>query len=66
MTYSRFALYNITGAIIWVGVCTLGGYAFGNVPVVKDHFSLVAIGIVLVSVIPIAVEYLGHRRKAKT
>lgn len=65
MTYSTFAFYNVTGAIIWVGVCALGGYAFGNVPIVRDNFSLVAIGIVLISVTPIAVEYLKHRQEKK-
>ncbi len=39
------------------------GYAFGNVPVVRDNFSLVALGIVAVSLIPIAIEYLKHRRE---
>ena len=62
MTYSAFALYNVSGAFLWVGICTIGGYVFGNVPVVRDHFSLVAIGIVAVSLIPIAVEYLRGRR----
>ncbi|MGB2715367.1 MAG: DedA family protein [Vicinamibacterales bacterium] len=62
MTYSTFALYNISGAFLWVGICTIGGYVFGNVPIVRDHFSLVAIGIVAVSLIPIAVEYLRGRR----
>ena len=65
MTYTRFAVYNVTGAIIWVGICTLGGYAFGNVPFVRDNFSLVAIGIVGVSMIPIAVEYLKQRKQSK-
>lgn len=63
MTYSTFAFYNVTGAILWVGICTLGGYAFGNVPVVRENFSLVAIAIVLISVIPIALEYLKHARQ---
>ena len=58
MTYSAFAVFNVTGAIIWVGICTLGGFAFGNVPIVRQNFSLVAIGIVAVSLIPIAIEYL--------
>ena len=62
MTYGSFALYNISGALIWVGICTLGGYAFGNVPFVRDNFSLVAIGIVAVSMIPIGVEYWKGRR----
>jgi membrane-associated protein len=58
MTYSAFAVFNVTGAVIWVGICTLGGFAFGNVPIVRQNFSLVAIGIVAVSLIPIAIEYL--------
>jgi membrane-associated protein len=61
MTYSTFALYNVTGGIIWVGICTLAGYAFGNVPVVQENFTLVALGIVFVSVLPILVEYFRHR-----
>jgi len=61
MTYATFALYNVTGGVIWVGICTLAGYAFGNVPIVRDNFTLVALGIVLVSVLPILVEFLRHR-----
>ena len=64
MTYSTFAFYNVTGALIWVGVCTLAGYAFGNVPIVRDNFTFVALGIVLFSMIPLLVEFLRHRRAA--
>jgi membrane-associated protein len=64
MTPATFVTYNIAGAIIWVLVCAGAGYLFGNVPVIKDNFSLVAIGIVLISVLPIAIEYLRHRRTA--
>jgi membrane-associated protein len=64
MTYSTFALYNVTGGIIWVGICTLAGYGFGNVPIVRDNFTLVALGIVFVSVVPILVEFWRHRGKA--
>jgi membrane-associated protein len=63
MTYASFALYNVTGAIIWVGICTLAGYAFGNVPIVRENFTLVALGIVGVSLIPIAIEYLKRQRE---
>ena len=63
MTYSTFALYNVTGGMIWVGLCTLGGFAFGNVPIVRDNFTLVALGIVFVSVLPIVVEFVRHRRR---
>ena len=64
MTASKFVLWNILGALIWVGVCMGAGYAFGNVPVVKDNFSLVAIGIIVVSALPIAIEMIKHRRSA--
>ena len=61
MTYARFAVYNVVGGLIWVGICTLAGYAFGTVPIVKNNFSLFALGIVFVSVIPIGVEMIRHR-----
>jgi membrane-associated protein len=61
MNASTFVTYNVVGAIIWVVVCAGAGYAFGNVPIIKDNFSLVAIGIVLVSVLPIVIEMLRSR-----
>jgi membrane-associated protein len=64
MTYATFALYNVIGAIVWVGICTAAGYAFGNVPIVQKHFSLVALGIVFVSVIPIGIEMIRSRSRA--
>ena len=64
MTRSMFLTYNVVGAVIWVLVCAGAGYIFGNVPVIKDNFSLVAIGIVLVSVLPIAIEFVRNRRKS--
>ena len=65
MNASTFLLYNIAGGVLWTAVCVGAGYAFGNVPVVKDNFSVVAIGIVLVSLIPIALEMLKHRRSTQ-
>ena len=65
MTYPAFALYNVTGALAWVGLCVGAGYLFGNVPVVKDNFSLVAIGIVIVSVLPMVFEYVRYRRDTR-
>lgn len=62
MSYPRFAFYNVGGAILWVGICMGGGVAFGNVPLVKDNFALVAAGIVAVSLVPMVVELLRHRR----
>ena len=62
MRYSSFLAYNVIGGLAWVGICVGAGYAFGNVPVVKDNFSLVVIGIVLVSVLPMAIEFIKARR----
>ena len=64
MTASTFVFYNVIGGIIWVVVCAGAGYLFGNVPIIKDNFSLVAIGIVLVSVLPILIEFLRARQRA--
>jgi membrane-associated protein len=64
MTYSKFAFYNVMGGILWVLVCAGGGYLFGEIPVVKQNFSLVAIAIVVISLIPMAVEVMRHWRTA--
>jgi membrane-associated protein len=63
MTYSSFAVYNVTGALVWVGLSLGAGYIFGNVPFVKENFSLVALGIVAVSLLPVVIEYMRHRRR---
>ena len=63
MTYRVFALYNVTGAIAWVGICVGAGYLFGNIPVVKENFELVVIGIVAVSVLPIVIEVIKSWRR---
>lgn len=52
MNYSYFLLYNILGAILWVFSCTLLGYFFGNIPIIKDNFSVVLILIIFISVVP--------------
>jgi membrane-associated protein len=62
MSYSAFALYNVTGALAWVGICLGAGYLFGNVPIVKDNFTFVALGIVIVSLLPMAFELMNNRR----
>ncbi|MFB7141434.1 VTT domain-containing protein [Gottfriedia sp. NPDC056225] len=56
MKYSKFIPYNIFGATIWVGLMVSLGYFFGNIPVIKNHFGLLTIGIIFVSIIPIIVD----------
>ena len=62
MSYPAFAFYNVAGGLLWVGVCLGAGYAFGNVPVVKENFSIVAIGIVILSLLPMVIEYVRYQR----
>lgn len=67
MTYNKFLAYNIIGAILWCAIFIYGGYFFGNLSFVKNNFSLVIIAIILVSVLPMLIEYIKHRSsKAKT
>lgn len=53
MTYTKFTTYNIIGALLWVPVMTLLGYLFGNNAFVKEHFEMVALGIIFISILPI-------------
>jgi membrane-associated protein len=62
MTYRRFALFNVSGAIAWVVSFTLLGFAFGNVPVVKNNFTLVIGAIIVLSTLPALIEYIRQRR----
>jgi membrane-associated protein len=62
MRSHSFGLYNLIGAAAWVGLCVGAGLLFGNVPIVKHNFSLVTIGIVAVSLLPVAFEALKRRR----
>jgi membrane-associated protein len=63
MTSGAFVFYNAIGAIAWVALCLGAGWFFGNIPIVKNNFSLVTIGIVFVSVLPMAFEMIAHRRR---
>jgi membrane-associated protein len=65
MRYPRFLAFDVVGGFLWVGVCVLSGYFFGNLPFVKRNFSLVIVAIVLLSVLPAVGEYLRHRREVK-
>jgi membrane-associated protein len=66
MAYPRFAIFNVSGGVGWVVAFSLGGYFFSNLPVVKDNFPYVIIAIVLISVIPVVVEYFRARRESRT
>ncbi|HEB65446.1 MAG TPA: DedA family protein [Chloroflexi bacterium] len=61
MTYSHFIAYNVVGGLAWVSLFLFGGYFFGNIPVVKENFEFVILGIIFISVLPPIVEYLKAR-----
>ena len=64
MSYGKFVAYNVIGALLWVGICVYGGYFFGNVPLVKENFSLVVVAIVVLSLLPAVIGAISHRRAA--
>jgi membrane-associated protein len=66
MTYTHFLTYNVFGGLLWVLLFVLGGFYFGNIPVVKRNFSLVIIAIVVISVMPGVIEALRQRAKARS
>ena len=63
MTYSHFIVYNVAGGILWVAVFIFGGFYFGNLPVVRQNFTLVIVAIIIISVLPGVFEYVRQRRK---
>lgn len=64
MTYGRFLTYNVVGGILWIAAFILGGYFFGNLPIVKNNFSLVIFAIIIISMIPTVIEYFRQRSRA--
>jgi membrane-associated protein len=68
MDYARFTLFNVAGGLLWVISLVLAGFAFGNLPLVRDHFGLVIVAIVLGSVVPMAAGILrrGNPSPART
>jgi membrane-associated protein len=64
MTYSKFFVYNVVGAVAWVGLCVGAGYVFGEMKFVKNNFEAVIIAIIVISIIPMVVEFFLARRRA--
>ena len=64
MSYARFLAFSVGGAVLWVGLLVTAGYLFGNVPLVKNNLTIVIFAIILLSVSPIAIEYLRARARA--
>ena len=63
MSYGRFLAFNVIGGIGWVVLLTGMGYFFGNIPIVKNNYSIAILAIIAISTVPVAVEYLRHRKR---
>ncbi|ACF12257.1 SNARE associated Golgi protein [Chlorobaculum parvum NCIB 8327] len=65
MSYSRFIMYNVVGALLWVAVFTYSGYWFGQMSFFKDNLKLLILGIIVVSVLIPGIEYVKHRFRSR-
>jgi membrane-associated protein len=65
MTYPRFLMFNVVGGFTWVTVLMMGGYFFGNMPIIKNNFSVMIIAIIFVSVLPPILEVIRRTRAAR-
>jgi membrane-associated protein len=66
MSYAKFALYNITGAVAWVALFTYAGYFFGTTPLVQKNFKLVILAIIVISILPGVIEVMKARKEARS
>lgn len=65
MPFARFSAFNVAGGILWVLACLMAGYFFGNIPIVKRHFDVVVVGIILVSTLPFLIRLVSGRLKKR-
>jgi len=64
MTYGHFISYNVFGGLAWIAIFLFGGYYFGNIPVVRNNFTLVILAIIFISVLPAVIEFLNQRYRS--
>ncbi len=64
MTYPRFLTYNVVGGVLWIASFILGGYFFGNIPIVKKNFTFVIVAIIVISMMPTIIEFWRQRSRA--
>ena len=65
MSYGTFITYNVVGGVLWVAICLFAGFFFGNLPFVKENFSVVILAIIFISVLPGVYEFVRHRMDAR-
>ncbi|AHB40095.1 TPA: DedA family protein [candidate division WWE3 bacterium] len=64
MSYRHFIMYNVLGGLVWVACFLFAGYFFGNIPKVKENFSLVVFVIIFLSILPIILEFLKNKLRS--
>ncbi|MFA5730153.1 MAG: VTT domain-containing protein [Candidatus Paceibacterota bacterium] len=62
MNYNKFIIYNATGGLIWVLLFTLSGYFLGNIPQIKENFSIIVVIIILLSFVPVLFEFIKNKK----
>lgn len=62
MTYLRFLKFSLFGGLVWISIFVFGGYYFGNINIVKNNFSIVALVIILISLLPVFYEYIKNKK----
>src|SRR5579862_2034099 len=63
MGFGKFTAYNVAGGVLWVGLLLFGGFWFGQLEFVKTHFGIVELAIIFISILPMLIEFLRHRKK---
>lgn len=61
MHYGQFIRYNIVGGFLWVSICCIAGYFFGNIPFIKEHFSLIVLAVIFISILPMIFAFLRSK-----
>lgn len=65
MTYSRFMMFNVSGALLWILLLVPAGYFFGNMPFVRNNFSAVVLAIIIISILPAIIEFFRERNRIR-
>src|SRR3989338_2180254 len=65
MSYKTFFAYNVAGGVLWVLICVLGGFFFGNIPIIRNNFSVAILVIVILSILPAVIEVWKHKKNKK-
>ena len=65
MRYLKFTAYNVAGGVLWVGALVCGGYWFGGLKFVKEHFAIVELAIIIISILPMIIEFVRYRSESR-